>query len=53
MRVAFDSRTRRPIRKFKLNQNSTFVKHRVFADEPIDPKVEHPNVDREFYVIQN
>ena len=53
MRVAFDSRSRRPIRKFKLNQNSAFVKHKVFADERPDPKVEHPNLAREFYVIQN
>lgn len=43
----------KPIRKFKLNQNSPFVKHCVFAELPANGKVENPNLNREFYVIQN
>ena len=45
-----------PIRKFKVNQSSPFVRHRVYKPGPeaaADPSVANPNTDREFYVIQS
>ena len=54
VRIKFDSRTMKPIPKFKLNQNSPFVKHQVFPRQPdASAGVDNPNLDREFYVIQN
>ena len=41
------------ISKFKLNQNSNYVKHKVFDDSPRDSKIKNPNINREFYVVQN
>ena len=52
VRISFDSRSMKSIRRFKLNQNSNFVKHKVFEDVPSDAsKVKRPNLNREFYVI--
>ena len=43
----------RPIPKFKLNQNSAYVKHQVFGPRSSGPPAARPNQNREFYVVQN
>ena len=51
VRMSFDSRSMKSIRRFKLNSNCDFVKHKVFDVAFKDSKVKHPNLNREFYVI--
>jgi len=53
VRIKFERSFMKAISKFKLNQNSNYVKHKVFDDSPRDSKIKNPNLNREFYVVQN